>query len=282
MKFSVIIVTPRNYVHSEAFAETAETVHAGLRALGHEAVLTRSLEVPSGRRPIIFGANLLATFKVEPPPRSILYNLEQVQHGSDWLTPGLLDLFRRFELWDYSERNADALVAMGVPRPQVVPISYTPSLTRIPHGPEDLDVLFYGSLNDRRRAVLDALRAQGVKVETLYGVFGPARDAVIARAKLVLNVHFYEAKVFEAVRVSYLLANRRAVVSETCADREEEAPFANALAFAPYEQLVATCQRLLADDAARTALAARGFEVMHQRSPVPFLRAALAHKRMAA
>jgi hypothetical protein len=282
MKFSVIIVTPRNYVHSEAFAETAETVHAGLRALGHEAVLTRSLAVPAGRKPIIFGANLLATFKVEPPPHSILYNLEQVQVGSDWLTPAMLDLFRRFEVWDYSERNADQLVAMGVPRPQVVPISYTASLTRIPRGPEDLDVLFYGSLNERRRAVLDGLRAAGVKVETLYGVFGAARDAVIARSKLVLNVHFYEAKVFEAVRVSYLLANRRAVVSETCADPAEEAPFAEALAFAPFDRLVATCQHLLADDAAREALASRGFEVMHHRNPAPFLRAALAHRRMAA
>jgi hypothetical protein len=56
-------------------------------------------------------------------------------------------------------------------------------------------------------------------------VYGQARDALVARARIQLNVHYYEAKVFEVVRVSYLLANGRFVVSETGADAEEEASF---------------------------------------------------------
>jgi hypothetical protein len=282
MKFSVIIVTPRNYVHCEAFVEVAETVHHALKALGHESVISRTLKTDPKRRAIIFGANLLAALEVEPPPRAILYNLEQVQAGSDWVTPELLGLFRRFEVWDYSQRNIDQLLALGVPEPRLVPIGYAPTLTRIPQTTEDIDVLFYGSLNPRRQEVLDELRARGVKVEALYGVFGPARDAVIARSKLVLNVHFYEAKVFEAVRVSYLLANRRAVVSESGLDSLEERAFAPGVAFAPKAELVSTCLALLADDEKRRRLAQAGFEVMQQRSVVGSIRAALTARKVAA
>ena len=44
----------------------------------------------------------------------------------------------------------------------------------------------------------------------------------IARSKIVLNLHQYDAQVFEIVRVSYLLANRRAVVSERGANPTED------------------------------------------------------------
>ena len=83
-----------------------------------------------------------------------------------------------------------------------MPIGYAPQLTRIAPAAEDVDVLFVGSLNDRRRTVLDALEAKGAKVERVFGVYGPERDGWLARAKICLNLHFYEARVFEVVRVS--------------------------------------------------------------------------------
>ncbi|MEN9796911.1 MAG: hypothetical protein RL653_607, partial [Pseudomonadota bacterium] len=132
-----------------------------------------------------------------------------------------------------------------------------------------------GSLNPRRQAVLEALGETGAKVEALYGIYGEERDAAIARSKLVLNLHFFEARVFEAVRVSYLLGNGSVVVSETGASPEEEAAFARGVAFAPYEQLVPTCLRLLADAPARAALSAAGREIMAGRPITAALRAVL-------
>ena len=38
------------------------------------------------------------------------------------------------------------------------------------------------------------------------------RDDLIARAKVVLNINKHQAKIFEIVRVSYLMANAKAVV----------------------------------------------------------------------
>lgn len=275
MKFNVFVVSPPGYIHSAAFAEVAETVHYGLAALGHDSVLTSGLVPELGRRPVIFGANLLAQLKLKPPPGAILYNLEQVQQGSAWLTPALLDLFRHYPVWDYSRRNVAQLVAMGVPTPALVPIGWAPQLSRIAPMAEDIDVLFYGSMNPRRQSVLEALEAQGVKVKVLFGLYGAERDAYVARSRLVLNIHYYEAKVFEVVRVSYLLANGRAVVSETGSSPEEEAVFAPGVAFATYEQLVPTCLRLVADGVARARLGAAGRALMQRRGIEDFLRAAM-------
>jgi SAM-dependent methyltransferase len=272
--FAVTVVSPPGYAHSGAFREVAESVHHGLRALGHDSVLTDDV-APRGRRPIILGSNLLPAVKRKPASDAILYNLEQVDPGSPWLTPALLARFRRHIVWDYSARNAARYPGLGLPPPRVVPVGWVPELTRIEPAAEDIDVLFYGSLNPRRRNVLEALRARGLRVEAAFGVYGEARDRLVARSRLVLNVHFYEAKVFEVVRVSYLLANRRCVVSERGADPEEERPLEGGVAFAAYDELVETCLRLCGDPAARAAIAAAGHELVKRRGAAGFLREAL-------
>jgi hypothetical protein len=102
-------------------------------------------------------------------------------------------------------------------------------------------VLFYGSINERRWHIIQSLKAHGVRTETVFGVYGNERDKLIARSKILLNVHFYEAKVFEVVRVSYLLANQRFVISERGANLLEEDTFSGGVVFADYNDLVKTC-----------------------------------------
>lgn len=274
-RLAVCIVSPPGYVHSLAFQEVAETLVHGLRALGHDVVLTDDPR-PPGRRPILLGANLLAKLRQKPARGAILYQLEQIDAGSAWLTPEYKALLASHPVWDYSARNAARYAALGLPAPRVVPIGYVPQLTRIAPAPDqDVDVLFYGSVNERRQRILDALRARGLRVEAPFGLYGEPRDRLIARAKVVLNVHFYEAKVFEVVRVSYLLANRKCVVSERGADAAEEREFERGVAFAAYDGLVETCARLCADPALRAARERAGFELMVSRDVVPFLREAL-------
>lgn len=270
MQFAVAVVSPTGYLHSEAFREVAEGLHYALLALGHDSLLTDSLDYDD-RQTIVLGSNLLAHYGLEPPNNAILYNFEQVYEGSPWLTPALLDLFRRYRVWDYSQANVERLAAWHVPQLTHVRVGYVPELTRIAAVPEDIDVLFYGSNSPHRRAVLDSLRARGFRVEWLFGVFGADRDAMIARSKIVLNMHLYEAEVFEIVRVSYLLANRRAVVSERGANPAEDADLASGIAFAAYDELVDRCVELLGDDSARRELGERGYQVFSARDQAAIL-----------
>jgi len=273
-RFAVTIVSPRGYPHAEGFREVAEALHHGLLALGHDSVLGTDLAL-HGRQHLVLGANLLAAAGQQPPPGAILYNLEQVQEGSPWFGPDLLSLYRRFPVWDYSSQNAEALVRLGLPRPRLVPVGFVPELCRIAPAEEDIDVLFYGSVNERRQAVLEELSRRGARVHVAFGVYGAERDRLVARSRLVLNVHYYQAKVFEMVRVSYLLANRRAVVSETGCDPVEEEGLAAALAFAPYPRLVDTCLALLADPERRRRMGEAGLAAMQARPQAEYLRAAL-------
>lgn len=273
-RYSIWVVSPPNYIHSQAFDEVALAFNAAFRALGLECEIVRE---PSrlGDVSIVLGANLLHAVPVPAGKRLILFNLEQITPGSPWLTDAYLALLRRYPVWDYSEGNIAELARMGI-KATHCGIGYVPELTRIAPAAEDIDVLFVGSVNDRRLTVLKQLASQGVNVEARFNVYGGERDAFLARSKIMLNVHFYESRLFEIVRVSYLLANHKCVVSETGADRGIEQQFEPGIAFAPYEKLAETCVKLLRNDAARRETAEAGFARIKSMPQTDYLRQALA------
>ncbi len=287
MQFAVAIASPPNFQHSNAFHEVAEALHRGLLALGHDSVLTNRLDLDE-RRTIVLGGNVLIRHGLKPPKNPIFYNLEQLGDDLPSTTlPAFFELFRRYPTWDYSQANVEYLAALGLPRPTHVPIGYVPELTRIPPATEDIDVLFYGASYERRYAVLKDLRDRGLRVKWLSGVYGASRDAWIARSKIVLNLHYWDAKIFEIVRVSYLLANRRAVVSERGADPALEREVESGVAFANYDELVDRCVELLGDERARRELAERGYQAFSACDQAAILKRALsdledsAHRRTA-
>ena len=277
MRFAVAIVSPPSHhdISAGAFNEVAEALHHGLLALGHDSVLTNRLDLDE-RRTIVLGGNLLVQYGLEPPKNPIFYNLEQLGDDLPWMTmPEFVDLFRRYPHWDYGQANVERLAGLGLPRPTYVPIGYVPELTRIAPAPEDIDVLFYGALNGRRYAVLRDLHDRGLRVKWLSGAYGASRDAWIARSKIVLNLHYWEAKIFEITRVSYLLANRRAVVSERGADPTLERDLESGIAFADYDELADRCVELVGNERARRELAERGYQAFSARDQAAILQRAL-------
>jgi hypothetical protein len=274
--FSIWIVSPPGYVHSRCFEEVALGLRDAFAVLGFDAPIVTD---PSLVRDyaVVLGANLLFTIpKQSLPKRCILYNLEQIQLGSPWLRPETLEVMRHCPVWDYSTRNIEKFREFHVYNVSLCGIGYAPALTRIPSTKQDIDIAFVGSMNKRREAVLRQLASLGKKVAVGFEIYGSERDAIFARSKVVLNMHFYEAQVFEVVRVSYLLANRKCVVSETGSDAALESPLKDGIAFAPYDGLVSTCIRLIDNEAERTALAERGFNCFSAMSQAPMLERALA------
>lgn len=273
-RYHISLIAPDGFIHSAAFTELAEMLAQGLLQLGMTVTADINLIDPAARN-IVLGAHLLdAASLMKLPASTIIYNTEPLGlHGAKGLDKLPLAA-NRLEIWDYSLRNLAIWRSLGVSRQiHYLPPGYTRSLTRIEAAVEqDIDILFYGSLNPRRYRVLDALTQRGVKLGHLFGVYGKERDAAIARAKLVLNLHFYEAGIFESVRVSYLLANSKAVVAEVNPDTEIEPWYLDAVQASPYESLVESCMRLLADAPARQALEQSGFTLMQQHHIASLLR----------
>jgi SAM-dependent methyltransferase len=274
-RFHITLVRPEAFQHTEAFLEVAETLQFGFQSLGHEAQIGENT-IDGEATNVLLGAHLLsANDTVMVPPGSILYNLEQL--GGPSLPKHFYELALRQQVWDYSWRNIKQWNAMNCACPPMhVPLGYVPELSRIKaSATQDIDVLFYGSLNERRARIIRALKDAGAKVHATFGVYGKQRDELIARSKIVLNVHFYEAKIFEIVRVSYLLANSKAVVTELCSDTEVENGLADSVLGVPYDSLVESCLSLLRSEEERRKLEVRGFQWFSQRKEPEILSKAL-------
>lgn len=215
----------------------------------------------------MLGANLLPFCGLTSlPAGSLLWNLEQADESGPWLVPAYRAWLAAHAVLDYSQRNAAAMAALGLPVAGVLEPGYSPALRRIqPLAQPLVDVLFYGSVNARRARVLRALETAGLRVQQLFGVYGAARDAAIAAAALVLNLHYYEIAVFEIARVAFLLANAVPVVCEGSAEDPDIGTLAGGLALAPYDGLVERCLALSRDAAARRALGQRGQGLFAQR-----------------
>jgi glycosyltransferase involved in cell wall biosynthesis len=274
---TVVAIAPEGYVHAAALAEVAETVLHGLRRLGYDATLTSDLAAAKGRT-VLVGAHLLAGHAVVPGD-AIIYNSEHVEsawiRGADHVN--YRRLLREHEVWDYSPNNAALLATFLGKRVRHVSLGYVAELTRIaPASEQDIDVLFYGSLNDRRRAVLDQLRQSGLAVKWAFDVYGEQRDALIARSKVVLSMHYYLPGAFEIVRVSYAMANRKVVIAEVNPGEDVDADLLPGIVAVPYERLAEACRLWVEDDDGRRELEDTAFRTFSARDMASILRQHLA------
>lgn len=256
------------------FAAVMETLTWGLRQLGYEATSSFGTWRNEATQ-IVLCPHLLDTGVLGSLPQgTILYNLEQIVPASP-MPPSRLWDFRHWRIWDYSPRNRAIWNSLGIDA-TIVPVGWYPGLERVPvAGPPDIDVLFFGQLNPRRKALLERIAGRGWNVGACNGVFGRELDELIARSKIVLNIHYYPTHLLETMRLSYLLANGRAVVSERSPRTEVPAVYEPAVRWATYEDLPDACHEVVGDANGRERMAAAGRAAMRELAIAPLLAAAL-------
>jgi len=275
-QYCIWIVSPENVTHSKCYDEIGISLAHAFKVLGIDAPIVRNVQEIRGCPVILGGIFLPQLGPVSLPANSIVFNLEQIADNSAGMDPAHIQLLRSFEVWDYNERNIEALAGLGIHRTKLCGIGYAEALSSIPTSQhKDIDVLFYGSLNDRRSSILQQLEKQNCKVGHMFGVYGKQRDDYIARSKIVLNLHFYPAKVFEIVRVSYLLANRVFVVSEDSPAESCLTQLREGMAVCSYDDIVETCLYYLRHEGKRQAIAETGFNLFSQMRQEDYLRKCL-------
>jgi hypothetical protein len=279
VRFGIRII-PTNPPHWQALSFAACGIGWALLELGHDVhlVAAESSIDENDEYTIVFNAQ---HFTGElPEGKAIIYNAEQMPPvGTEVLPPGraYLDRLAKHVVWDYSEMNRERLRAHGIAS-VLCPIGYCPDFPPLPATDgQEIDVLFAGSLPDRRAKILRECQSLGLKVAHAFGVYGPPLDDLIACSKVVLNVHCFEQPIWEIFRCSQLLANAKCVVSENGgADPGLEALARQTTAYVPYEKLAETCVQLCRDKKLRTEIAERGFRIFSQRSQTHYVREALA------
>jgi hypothetical protein len=279
MNFHLAHIVPSKNLHGpNGYKEVIDTIQWGLQELGH--AVTYGLNTTSDTATnIIFGAQLMSMEALEKlPPETIVYNFEQ---GKGWkpedIRPQIRTAAQRFHIWDYSAANADVWKSLGAEKLKVVPVGFAPILKRIPKPlAQDIDVLIYGRSGQDRLEAFHFLAESGLTTVFVCGLYGNARDELIARSKLVLNINLYgKSKTFEIVRVSYLIANAKAVVADIDSDTVIDDDMRSAVHITSGPELVHDCQSLVSDDRRRMALEQAGFDAMQKRDIRVFLEQAL-------
>lgn len=246
-KFNVTRVAPDGFLHHAVFAEIQDSLAWSLASLGHEVSVTQNWFSEQGETNVILGAELIADFQMLPR-NSVLFNLEQPSHPN---MQKVRNLAKGLTVWEYSHRAVEEWKASGHEEVIHVPIGYTPNLTRIPKlKTQDIDVCFFGWMTPRRKELIDQLK-KTLNVYASASCYGGARDNIISRSKVCLNVHHDGRDRFEAVRVSYLMANSKLVVTESSADDDEYQDLKNGLAVAPYRLLLDVCGSYCMESASR-------------------------------
>lgn len=231
------ILQAKHSRHCHVFDEVASLLQATLQELGHTVSHTYNRSGPG--RNIVLGCNLISPVTLAGVDY-IAYQLEQLLPGSrvEPLVRGAT------EVWDYSLANVAFLARHGIAA-KYLPIGHHHSLQRILGPPSVQQALFYGALSPRRQEILNQVRRAGLYTLALFGTFGGKRDAHVARSRLNLNLHYFAENVFESVRVSYLLNNRRLVLSEA----SDSYPYAGVdLPMATAERIPQACLDLLSGE----------------------------------
>ncbi len=175
-----------------------------------------------------------------PAERTIMVQMEQVR-ASRWVDAAYLErLGSSLAVLDYAHDNIAALIEDGLPAEQLYYLPVRPEVRDIaPNNVRDIDVLFYGSAaSERRMQYIKALSGRvNLRVET--DVFGPEMSALLERAKIVVNIHFYENALLETTRISEALSHGAHVISEDAVDQAMRSDFNDLVTFVPRDDVEA-------------------------------------------
>jgi len=211
----------------------AHLVASRLRARGWTADIMTS--APAGFPHDMYVVICPQMFKNLPPgQKRIAYQMEQ-SVTSRWFTPGYLQMLEgSLAVLEYALVNVEFMAGKGVSYPHVhyMPVGTDAGYMKHQPAPEKkYDVLFYGDANSspRRRAMLDTLR-QHFKVRVCSEVFGQAMIDEIRRARVVINLHYYENALLEP-RIQECLSLGVPVVSESAQDQDNYPELSGAVLF---------------------------------------------------
>ena len=238
----ICVLQPVGYPHSMGLLDPALYLQHQLQRMGVPVTIAKNRLMHDAVN-VIFGAHLGFDPELRRRYCCFFVNLEQLGRTGASLPAPYLALLRSSAVVDYDAANvchyardpADVPLIAFHDAPYLRPDGVVP----LPLEERPIDVLFFGSMNDRRRQVLGALEAAGVNVARFQTpVYGPERDDVIRQSKLVLNLHYYEASRFEQVRAFQVLSLGTPMLCERNVTTNPAPEFENAVFWRSPERIV--------------------------------------------
>jgi hypothetical protein len=195
-------------------------------------------------------------------------NVKRWSEDSDWLRI----MKKAKQIWGYTQSNAEFIQTLNVPF-RFTPFGYAPyyesDFQKNIKGKmlsQNIDVLFFGDLSERRRRMLEELKRHGMKVFVVSRAnpaHGEKLDELLACSKIVLGIHYYDelqAQIADFARVDRLLSNRIFVVHEKPSALASNPAFEQNVTTCEYHAIPDTCAYFLARPEERASKAAKAHE----------------------
>ena len=201
----------------------------------------------------------------------VLLNTEQP--GTSWFKKTVQLAFQAQGIIDFNQLGVEAFKKHGIPA-LYWPIPYTSLLEAKQEFKKEVDFTFLGYASSRRtkffaqhaeffsqfenRFIFSTL--QEVRTQTTPGCcFGEARNDLLKKSKILINIHGSENRYFEWHRALVAIANGCVFVTD---DSERYEPLVNAkhIVVVSYEHLKEACADLIVNDEKRTAMAQKALQ----------------------
>jgi len=259
--YHICLIAPEGYVHYLAFREVVSLLVYSFISLEIDCTFKVNAVDPQ-RNNIIVRYHDLHNSELLKKCNYTILQLEQLPFNELYYKRSWGDILSgATEVWDYSVDNIEFLRKEGIIAKHLQ-IGFHERMKIIKSDKrKDIDVLFYGSINERRKVIIQELISVGLKVEHLFGVYGKERDLYIARSKIVLNCHYYKANLLEVVRLSYLINNKVFLISEKVENNPY--PFLEN-SFFDYDKLVDACCNYVDKENERNQIVEKNFNVFQE------------------
>ncbi|MEI7196919.1 methyltransferase domain-containing protein [Pectobacterium versatile] len=205
---NVVIMQDVGNMSSLGFVDAALFYKYQFETLGRIVTLTKNRLVFDAIN-IVFGSN-----DVIPPEWNkyccIFVNLEQLTDGGFHASDAYKNLIKEADFIDYSMLNINKLQSKEFRKSiYYVPFGYAPYLESElqPIENREIDVLFIGIMNEKRKRIIQIIESSGISVSTFDSpLYGPEKDYFIRNSKCVFNCHYYDSSLFEEVRAFNVLS----------------------------------------------------------------------------
>ena len=245
---NLCIVQQPGDAHALCFLDQARYLRYHLNRLGVQCRLSKN-RLYRDCMNLVFGAHKGFDRKLADVFPCVILNLEQIGREGASLPPAYLELLASVPSLDYDPANRQAYkTALAGPCLRFLDAPYLRAgLHSMALKDRPLDLLFFGSINERRRRLIEQIEASGTRIAMFdHALYGPERDEIIVQAKAVLNLHFYESGRLEQVRISHCLSLGTPVISERKPESEIPPEFEHAVFWVPSDRIAASVASVFA------------------------------------
>lgn len=236
----VILATQHTFYIAKLFSQALNKIH-----IENKILLSEPKKGYSGQLHIVICPQMFAKL----PEKYIAFQMEQ-SISSRWFTD---DYFNRLKnakfVFDYAMPNLQFLQDNGIPFKQLfyVPVGLLEnSQEKQPesHSNFEYDIAFYGDANCERRQFFLKKLQEKFSVKIISEVFGDELYQLLNKAKIVVNIHYYENALLETTRIYECLSLNKLLISEVGSDQAEHKNLDGLVDFVAIDDVDGMIQRI--------------------------------------